>query len=123
MLEVSGDGVKSEHSTDDANLTQFLMKVNGAENRDDQKSTPKAPVRSGRGLRRAANTVKIVGEDRDIKHEAFQEEKPKKKRTPRMKKVFDTSKDVLDKVDELIDASGNVSKERKKKHPYGLTPG
>jgi endonuclease III len=123
VLEVNGDGVKSEHSTDDANLTQFLMKVDGAENRDDQKSTPKTPVRSGRGLRRAANTVKIVGEDRDIKHEAFQEEKPKKKRTPRRKKVFDTSKDVLDKVDELIDASGNVSKERKKKHPYGLTPG
>jgi endonuclease III len=123
MLEANGDRVKSENSTNDANLTQFLMKVDGAENRDDQKSTPKTPVRSGRGRRRAANTVKIVGEDGDIKDEAFQEDKPKKKRTPRMRKVFDASKDVLDKVDELIDASGNASKKRKKKHPYGLTPG
>jgi hypothetical protein len=61
MLEANGDGVKSEHSTDDANLTQFLMKIDGAENRDDQKSMPKPPVRSGRGRRRATNTVKIVG--------------------------------------------------------------
>ncbi|KAH8792098.1 DNA glycosylase [Hyaloscypha finlandica] len=89
------------------------------------------PARAGKRPRQGdiardadSSMLEVNGDGvKDIKHEAFQEEKPKKKRTPRMKKVFDTSKDVLDKVDELIDASGNVSKERKKKHPYGLTPG
>lgn len=46
------------------------------------------------------------------------------KRTSRKRKVVDTSDDVLDKVDDLIQAPVKEPKaKRKKAHPYGLTPG
>lgn len=116
--------MKLEDSHDDTSLTQFLKKVDGAEDRENQELMPETRDRGGRRRRRAVNTAKVASEHRDVKVEDFEENKLKKKRASRTKKAVDTSKDVLDKVDELIDASGNVSKkERKKKHPYGLTPG
>lgn len=121
-LMLEGDVVKSEVPTDNSNLAQFLLKIDGAENDEDRKPMPGPPFRRGRA--RAAKVAKTDGEDEDIKDEHSEESRPKKKRAPRTRKIVDTSKDVLDKVDELIDASGNVPKtERKKKHKYGLTPG
>lgn len=61
----------------------------------------------------------------DIKHEEkLEKTTPAKKRTPRKKQVLDTSNDVLNKVDDLIEEPGLTPKTKpKKKHPYGLTPG
>jgi endonuclease III len=118
-LEAGGEGVKLEQSTHDTDLAQFPKEVDGSENFEDEKPESKPPVRRGRG-----RAKKVAGEDEYLKDEEFDEDKPKKKSDPRKKKAVDTSKDVLDNVDELINASGNVpKKERKKKHKYGLTPG
>jgi endonuclease III len=122
FLTVETDGVKSDHPIDNSNLAQILVKVDGAKNDDDQKPMLETPVHRGRG--RVAKAVKTEGKNEDVKDDHFEGDKPKKKRAPRTKKVVDTSKDVLNKVDELIDASGNLlRKGRKKKHKYGLTPG
>lgn len=122
LLTLEADGVKSEHPTDESNLAQFLTKIDGAENDDDQKPMLETPIRRGRG--RVAKAVKTEGKDEDNKDDSLEGNKAKKKPTPRTKKVVDTSKDVLDKVDDLIHASRNIpKKERKKKHKYGLTPG
>jgi endonuclease III len=74
---------------------------------------------------RTTKSVKAEDQDADVKDEDFEDDEPKKKRTQRKKKVIDTSEEVLDKVDDLIDALGKVpEKERKKKaNKYGLTPG
>jgi endonuclease III len=59
-----------------------------------------------------------------IKTEDVKEEKPKRKRASRAKKV-DTSRDVQDKVNDLLDATDTPAKKPKKgkANPYGLTPG
>ena len=66
----------------------------------------------------AAKSVKTEDQDIDMKDENLEDQKPKKK-------SLDTSKEVLGKVGDLIDAAGNIpKKERKKKaNKYGLTPG
>ena len=73
---------------------------------------------------RAAN-IKTEIHDADMRDPDFEDQKPKKNRVSRNKKSLDASQEVLDKVDSLISASGNVpKKERKKKaNKYGLTPG
>jgi len=119
---LKADNVKSENPTDKSSLAQFSLKTDGAENDGDRKPMPETPIRRGRA--RAAKVAKTDGEDGDIKVEHSEENKSKQKRAPHTKKIVDTSRDVLDKVNELIDASGNVpKKERSKKHRYGLTPG
>ncbi|PMD35447.1 DNA glycosylase [Hyaloscypha variabilis F] len=122
--KLDGDRVKAEDSNQKTNLDQFLMKHDGPENDNDQQPMPYTPVRGIRGSRRRTQAAKIEVEEGDVKDEDFNEDKPKKKRTPRTKKALDTSEDALDKVEEPKDASGSVMKrERKKKHRYGLTPG
>jgi endonuclease III len=51
------------------------------------------------------------------------EEKTKKKRAARRKKTLSVSEDVLDKVDDLLSASGELPKKQRKANKYGLTPG
>ena len=89
--------------------------------------TMETPMPKKRAVRGKRNTTKVIEAEDDAveseKDDDF-EEKPKRKYAPRKRKAVDTSENVLDKVDELINASGSPSRSpRKKKHPYGLTPG
>ncbi|KAL3422277.1 HhH-GPD family base excision DNA repair protein [Phlyctema vagabunda] len=62
--------------------------------------------------------------DEDIKDEDFVEGKEKKTPTSRKRVAVDKSEDVLQKVDDLVKASGKVKRAKKgKANPYGLTPG
>jgi endonuclease III len=72
---------------------------------------------------RKANTAKFEEGGVESEDEDF-EEPPKKKPAPR-KKILDVSEDVLDKVNDMVNASGQLpkNKEKKKANKYGLTPG
>lgn len=53
-----------------------------------------------------------------------EDQKPKKTRSRRVAKKVDTSQDVQDEVDKLIEGNEILQKAKKpKKHKYGLTPG
>ncbi|TAQ88960.1 hypothetical protein B7494_g2723 [Chlorociboria aeruginascens] len=80
-----------------------------------QETVPNRPTRKGKRMKSQIT-------DEDVKDEDFQE-KPKKARTSRTKVA--TSEEVLDKVNDLVDAAKQApNKSRKTKaHPYGLTPG
>jgi endonuclease III len=124
LTDEDGERVKAGDLNQNTNPAEFPIKVESAENDNDYGPLPETPVRAIRGRRRATKAANIEGEEVTIKNEDSKEDVPKKKRSPRVRKALDASKDVLDKVDELIDASGNVpKKEKKKKHKYGLTPG
>lgn len=71
---------------------------------------------------RRAKSVKTEEDGADAKEDF--EEKPKK-RAPRKKKALDVSGDVLDKINDLLNASGQIPKKepKKKANKYGLTPG
>jgi endonuclease III len=59
-----------------------------------------------------------------VKDEDFEDLKPAGRRGAPKKKIIDTSKDVVDKANELVAASGKSTKESKgKAKNYGLTPG
>lgn len=68
------------------------------------------------------NTAKFEEDVAESKIEDL-DEPPKKKRATR-KKNLDVSEDVLDKVNEMVNASRQLpKKEKKKANKYGLTPG
>jgi len=78
---------------------------------------------SPKEVRRKAKAESVDG---DVKDENSEGEKPAKKRAPRKKKAVNvnTFESVLDKVNDLVDATASpAKKKRAKKHPYGLTPG
>ncbi|KFY48956.1 hypothetical protein V495_00877 [Pseudogymnoascus sp. VKM F-4514 (FW-929)] len=76
-----------------------------------------------------AKRVKLSGAD-DAADADFNDQKPKKAPTRRVAKKVDTSQDVQDEVDKLIEGSETLKKVKKeskpkkpKKNKYGLTPG
>jgi endonuclease III len=122
IFEAGGAGVDAEDSIDDSTFTEFIAKLAGSDKDDRQISVSEIPAHRGRGG--VATAPETTVRDKDIKDEDLKEEKPKKKRAPRKRKVVDTSADLLEKADDVIDASVNgPKKERKKKHRYGLTSG
>lgn len=70
-----------------------------------------------------AKRAKLL-EAADINGADMEDQKPKRTRSPRVAKKVDTSQDVLDEVNKLIEGDEVLKKITKpKKNKYGLTPG
>lgn len=114
-------GVKAEEQTDVE--SQSKSETASTTNKLDPVTVDLLEKSLPRKHRVGAGIVKAEEDETDDEDEDFGE-RPKKKRALSRRKTLNVSKDVLEKVEDMLNASGQPpTKIQKKSNKYGLTPG
>ena len=124
--EGDGDEIVNPAATEVASKTTKTPKPRAPRKKVNQQPSPADSVDNVAAVKNESPKVTIThkrAKKEDGEESDFEEQKPKRKRAARAKKV-DTSDDVLKQVDKLIDSvQGEAKVKKPKAAKYGLTPG
>ena len=124
--EGDGDEIVNAAATETASKTPKTPKPRAQRKKVTQQPSPAGSVDNDAAVKNEATKIAITrkrAKKEDGEESDFEEQKPKRKRASRAKKV-DTSGDVLKQVDKLIDSvEGEAKVKKPKATKYGLTPG
>lgn len=124
--EGDGDETVNAAATESSSKTPKTPKPRAPRKKVNQQPSPADSVDNDAAVKNEAPKITITrkrAKKEDGEESDFEEQKPKRKRASRAKKV-DTSDDVLKQVDKLIDSvEGEAKVKKPKAAKYGLTPG
>ena len=124
--EGDGDEIVNPAATESASKTPKTPEPRVTRKKVTQQQSPAGSADNDAAVKNESPNITITrkrAKKEDGEESDFEEQKPKRKRAARAKKV-DTSDDVLKQVDKLIDSvKGEAKVKKPKAAKYGLTPG